>query len=1682
MKLKQIEQPARNRYQALMAMLVIVCAFLGTTQAETVTRNQPPYIPYDLTALGYRVINHRPWVCWAGGDPDGDTVTYDLAIGDQPNPTAVVWTGQNTCTDFLGNLVDGEFYYWRVRGYDGIEYSSWSTNQSFGMNAAPSSPTISYPNSGECLAGVSTVTLTWTVSTNDDPTDPDDPIDYTLYMSTDGGGNWNGVAYTTNTGYYEWQTYGITNTMCMFRVVAGDGYETTMDSSDAFFIIDSTRPESYCFCTGDYANSSPIPISYAGTDSGCGIYRVYLWYQFESGAWTNSGLYATEPTGTIMFNPATGQGLYRFYTIATDLAGNQELAPTEAEDWIIYDTTRPNSSGTSPEYANVTPISVNFVSNDQLSGVATTWLWYRYGLGSWSNTGLSLTGESGTFQFAASFGDGTYRFYTISYDRAGNIETKFEADTTTVLDRLAPVSVITPVPAAYSNTSTVIIRFQASDELSGMAQTWLWHKVGTGGTWQQTALNPESGTQGSFNYTFSSGQNRYYFATRSSDNAGNYEAEPSGSGDASIVFDTTSPASSATCSAYDNTSPISVYFNASDSLSGLLETNLFYKYTSGGAWIPSGLPAQAGTTGIFFFVPQNQGTYYFASVARDNANNVEASPVGNGDCSCIYDTTTPTSIASCSQYSTGSAISVDFTATDATSGINLVQLWYRLATGSWTNSGLTLSGTTGTFQFSSSQQGLHYFATVAIDNAGNSEDAPAGFGDCSTIYDNVIPVSSADSDPYATANPVAISWTAEDATSGINTVTLWVKYQTGTWQVSGLPAQSGTSGLFNYTAASQGQYYFATIATDVAGNSEPEPTGDGDCSCFYDAVTPQAILSALPSTVFLDVIDLEYTVSDPAPSSGLEDVKIYYRKDAGNWLLGPIDLPPDGHVNFDFTLYGGEGFYEFEAVASDMAGNTETRTGLPETFTLKRQARLISIYLTPDHSAIHPGGNLQVTVALDSSVIDPSYLCYISIYVEYDPLFFEVPTLTDLIPVQGDGSAWDLEGIDPYWDADGVDTDAVQFVKQGDVGILVAGDPTDAALLTFQVKCTAPVLQPRATTPIGLRYDWLSLAECGGAELLGAYPSITLTSGPNSAPTAPSLSQSGPSWGGWTSNPPELRATSIDSDNDAYRAYFSIDAGPFVQGSLATSGQISSYVPSQLSDGDHTWAAYSADACDESTIVEANGGNIAFRIDSINPPAPLSLTIIPSSWTSSDAFTVTWSNPQDLSGIGGAFYKIGSPPSGPSDGILVLGDEISSLTNLQVATQGISPIYVWLQDNAGNADYLTAQSVEAYLDSTTPTVEITHPVPDSCTNTTTVQISGEASDLHSGLTSVAISVDNGATWNSVSGTTTWDYAWIPAGEGAYLITARAADLVGNLGYSAPLTITIDWTPPETTITSPPDEYCTNSSDLEFTGTADDEGCGIAAVSLSFDGGTTFIPVQGTEQWHYLVEDVPEGDYVVMAKALDAADNEDSTPATINLKIDRQPPSITILSPEEDDCLAGNLITVSGTATDQHCGVQTVLVSLDLGDTWTEAEGTQSWSASIDVEDGPLTVWVKAVDHAANESDPEAVSIRVDNAPPLIMFGGYWSTYLTESLGGSLTILLLTTAPDVDAVQLLFGGEPTGVFLGDSGTNGDWTPNDGLYTLAIDPLSSGVPAGVYNFSIEVTDLCGNRSVWPELEVR
>ncbi len=110
------------------------------------------------------------------------------------NPTVTGITNLNTQ---ISGLTDGATYNWQVRSTDGINYSDWSTQESFVVFAGSSGPSVPIPSwpIGNATVYVLTPTLYWYL--NSYATGLEYEVLYSASSATSGGVLQNGIATTT---------------------------------------------------------------------------------------------------------------------------------------------------------------------------------------------------------------------------------------------------------------------------------------------------------------------------------------------------------------------------------------------------------------------------------------------------------------------------------------------------------------------------------------------------------------------------------------------------------------------------------------------------------------------------------------------------------------------------------------------------------------------------------------------------------------------------------------------------------------------------------------------------------------------------------------------------------------------------------------------------------------------------------------------------------------------------------------------------------------------------------------------------------------------------------------------------------------------------------------------------------------------------------------------------------------------------------------------------------------------------------------------------------------------------------------------------------------------------------------------------------------------------------------------
>ncbi len=340
------------------------------------------------------------------------------------------------------------------------------------------------------------------------------------------------------------------------------------------------------------------------------------------------------------------------------------------------------------------------------------------------------------------------------------------------------------------------------------------------------------------------------------------------------------------------------------------------------------------------------------------------------------DTPTISSVTSPPAVNT-TPITISYTgASDASSGVSKVELWYKKeTTGTWTYSGLSsVSAPNGSFSFSPALEGTYYFDVVVEDGAGNRSDLPTGNGRTSTMYDITVPVLGSITVPaYTNQNPVSVVYSGVvDNLSGAVSYRLYYKLGAGgVWTDVGVNLIfEGGIVDFSIPGNVEGVYYLALRAVDLAGNDTGAPVGNGLTSFMYDVTRPLNLSSVSIAPEYVNDSGLPVRVSYTGAAdalSGLDYVRLWYRKGLGGvWTDTGLTLTtPDG--TFNFNPPAGEGTYYLLVQPVDRAGNGRYVSGNGDGTTIyDNTPPVVGIVNTPDYAS-GAGVSVGYTSASDGS-------------------------------------------------------------------------------------------------------------------------------------------------------------------------------------------------------------------------------------------------------------------------------------------------------------------------------------------------------------------------------------------------------------------------------------------------------------------------------------------------------------------------------------------------------------------------------------------------------------------------------------------------------------------------------------------------------------------------------------------
>jgi hypothetical protein len=351
-----------------------------------------------------------------------------------------------------------------------------------------------------------------------------------------------------------------------------------------------------------------------------------------------------------------------------------------------------------------------------------------------------------------------------------------------------------------------------------------------------------------------------------------------------------------------------------------------------------------------------------------------------------------------------------------------------------------------------------------------------------------------------------------------------------------------------------------------------------------------------------------------------------------------------------------------------------------------------------------------------------------------------------------------------------------------------------------------------------------------------------------------------PHSGGWYTTTVNVQLRMEDPLSGPNSMHYRVNGGDWVTGTLVTLD----------TDGEHEITYYARDlAGNRSPEQEAE-----VPVDMSAPAAPLMVEPYPLSWTDVNDFSVSWSNPQELSGIVAACYKLNGPPAGPEDG--ACSSDAKRITGIRVPNVGKHDLYLWLVDGAGNSDYLnyTLRSDAFWYDSIPPTTTLeldgTPGAGDWYVGPVEVRLN--ATDEGSGVERTQYRLNRGP-WQT-------DTQFTITQEGSALLEYRSVDFLGHWESPHQIWVRIDTIAPQSAIISPISYVGEPAFNLIWGGTDPEPGSGISTYDVEYRDGVTgsWTPLRtGTSDTSWTFAGQRGHIYYFRVRSRDQAGNQESFP-------------------------------------------------------------------------------------------------------------------------------------------------------------------------------------------------------------
>lgn len=334
---------------------------------------------------------------------------------------------------------------------------------------------------------------------------------------------------------------------------------------------------------------------------------------------------------------------------------------------------------------------------------------------------------------------------------------------------------------------------------------------------------------------------------------------------------------------------------------------------------------------------------------------------------------------------------------------------------------------------------------------------------------------------------------------------------------------------------------------------------------------------------------------------------------------------------------------------------------------------------------------------------------------------------------------------------------------------------------------------------------------------------------------------------------------------------------------------------------------------------------------------------------------------------------VASTPSGVSGATPPGGGQV---TGTILLSEGANPIAVTVTDAAGRQ---ATETIVVHLDTAAPVVTISTPVDGGLVRgTVDVSVTAEDPSPGSGVSQVVLFVDGVPHGSSDAEphVLSLDTTLLP--DGSHTIAAQATDQEGNTGLAAPISINVDNTAPEITITNPATGSYIGGDPVEVMATIEDGNpFTVSSTPTGVEG--SFPPGVSATSGFVIV--TVEGESSLVVSAIDAAGNVGTD--TLTVIRDTAPPIVSFTLPEDAAFVGGAHVEISVAAFDPDFGSGLTELRLFLdGSGLTSSSGSPlTWTLdSTALSDGVHVLTAEADDLTRN-TGTSSISITVDNTRP-----------------------------------------------------------------------------------------------------